>query len=90
MLETVARLLKRHIVIFVAFKNQPLNNLAETEPTETADISRAVIAKQLLSERDLVLAKLTRMGVDVIDVDPDTLNTDLVNSYLALKRKGAI
>ena len=90
MLETVARLLKRHIVIFVAFKNQPLTELSETDPKETADISRAVIAKGLLSERELVLAKLTRMGVDVIDVNPDTLNTDLVNSYLALKRKGAI
>lgn len=90
MLETVARLLKRHIVIFVAFKNQPLTDLAEVQPIETADISRAVIAKNLLSERELVLAKLMRMGVDVIDVDPNTLNTDLVNAYLTLKRKGAI
>jgi uncharacterized protein (DUF58 family) len=90
MLETVARLLKRHIVIFVAFKNQPLTELSETEPKETVDISRAVIAKGLLSERELVLTKLARMGVDVIDVDPDTLSTDLVNTYLALKRKGAI
>ncbi len=90
MLETVARLLKRHIVIFVAFKNQPLSDLTHVVPQETADISRAVIANTLLSERDLVLAKLARMGVDVIDADPDTLNTDVVNAYLALKRKGAI
>ena len=90
MLETVARLIKRHLVIFVAFKNQPLATLSHTQPETAEDISRAVIAQSLLSERDIVLAKLRRMGVDVINADPDTLNTEIVNHYLALKQKGAI
>ena len=90
MLETVARLIKRHLVIFVAFKNQPLNELAQQSPNNIDDVSRAVIAQSLLSERDIVLAKLRRMGVDVIDADPDTLNTEIVNHYLMLKQRGAI
>jgi len=79
MLETVARLIKRHLVIFVAFKNQPLNELAQQAPINIDDVSRAVIAQSLLSERDIVLAKLRRMGVDFIDADPNTLNTEIVN-----------
>lgn len=90
MLETVARLIKRHLVIFVAFKNQPLGKLTEQRPANIEDISRAVIAQTLLSERDIVLAKLMRMGVDVIDADPNTLNTEIINRYLMLKQKGAM
>ena len=90
MLETVARLIKKHIVIFVAFRNQPLSALTEAQIESPDDISRAVIAQGLLSERDIVLAKLAHMGVNVIDADPDTLNADVVNRYLEMKRRGAI
>lgn len=90
MLETVARLIKRHLVIFVAFQNQPLSKLAEKNPENIEDISHAVIAQTLLSERKVVLAKLMRMGVDVIDADPNTLNTEVINRYFMLKQKGAM
>lgn len=90
MLETVARLLKKHVVIFVAFRNQPLGALTQTSPETPEDITRAVIAQSLLSERDIVMAKLARMGVDVIDADPNTINAEVVNRYLEMKRRGAI
>lgn len=90
MLETVARLIKKHIVIFVAFRNQPLGALTRAHIKSSDDISRAVIAQGLLSERDIVLAKLAHMGVDVIDADPNTLNADVVSRYLEMKRRGAI
>ncbi len=90
MLESMTRLIKRHVVIFVAFRNQPLEKLAQQNPDTSDDISQAVIAQSLLSEREIVLAKLERMGVDVIDADPNTLNIDIVNRYLDLKGKGVI
>jgi uncharacterized protein (DUF58 family) len=90
MLESVMRLIKKHVIIFVAFQNQPLEDLARQKPDTPDDVSRAVIAQSLLSERDIVLAKLERMGVDVIDADPNTLNIDIVNRYLDLKGKGVI
>jgi len=90
MLETVARLLKRHLIIFVAFRNQPLSDLTTKTVETPSDISQAVIAQNILSERSLVLTRLRRMGVDVLDADPNSLNTDIVNRYLALKAKGAL
>ena len=90
MLETVARLLKRHLIIFVAFRNQPLSDLTTQTVTTPADMSQAVIAQNILFERNLVLTKLRRMGVDVLDADPNTLNIDIVNRYLALKARGAL
>lgn len=90
MIETIARLIKKHIVIFVAFRNQPLGALTQAPIEGPDDISRAVIAQGLLSEREIVLTKLAHMGVDVIDADPNSLNSDVVNHYLEMKRRGLI
>ena len=90
MIENMGRLLRRHIVIFVAFRDEALENLVKSEPKETDDISRAVIAENLIRERDLVIARLQRMGVHIIDVDPDKISGAILNKYLELKRRGAV
>ena len=43
-----------------------------------------------MRERDLVLKRLIRMGVNVIDADPATLNMKVLNTYLILKARNAI
>lgn len=90
MIENMGRLLRRHIVIFVAFRDEALENLLQVTPRETDDISRAVIAENLMLERDLVIARLQRMGVHIIDVDADKINNAVLNKYLELKRRGAV
>jgi len=90
MIENMGRLLRRHIVIFVAFRDEALENLLQTKPEETDDISRAVIAENLMRERDLVIARLQRMGVHIVDVDPDKISNAILNKYLELKRRGAV
>lgn len=90
MIENMGRLLRRHIVIFVAFRDEALEELLQTTARETDDISRAVIAENLMRERDLVIARLQRMGVHIIDVDADKISNSVLNKYLQLKRRGAI
>lgn len=90
MIENMGRLIRRHIVIFVAFRDEALDNLLQTTPTEPDDISRAVIAENLMRERDLVIARLQRMGVHIVDVDADKINNAVLNKYLELKRREAI
>lgn len=90
MIENMGRLLRRHIVIFVAFRDEALEALVQTSPEETDDISRAVIAENLMRERDLVIARLQRMGVHIIDVDADKISNAVLNKYLELKRRGAV
>jgi len=90
MIENMGRLLRRHIVIFVAFRDEALENLVQTTPKETDDISRAVIAENLMRERDLVIARLHRMGVHIIDVQADKISNAILNKYLELKRREAI
>ncbi len=87
MIENVARLLKTHLVLFVVFRDEELEGLIEAEPLSPDDVSRAVIADALMRERDLVITRLKRMGVEVLDTPVKSLGPDLLSRYLDLKRR---
>ncbi len=90
MVENMGRLLKRHIVIFVAFRNTALDQLIATPARLPEEAAASVIGDGLMHERDLVLARLQRMGVNVIDAHADTLNMAVLNTYFNLKARNAI
>lgn len=87
MVENVARLARRHMIVFVAFHDEELETLRGAEPTSPDDVSRAVIAHQLLRERSLVLARLRRLGVFIVDAPPERLGVELVRAYDELRRR---
>jgi uncharacterized protein (DUF58 family) len=87
MIENVGRLLRTHLVMFVVFRDEALESLVEQEPHTPEDVSRAVIAGSLLKQRELVISRLSRMGVRIVDAPLDQLPTTLVNSYLDAKRR---
>jgi uncharacterized protein (DUF58 family) len=87
MVENMARLLKRHLVLFVIFRDQELEGLAGAEPVEPEDVSRAVVAGALLRERELVVAKLRRLGVHVLETPVERLGPALLDAYVDLKRR---
>jgi len=86
MVENMKRLLARHLVLFIAFRDEELESMALAEPAETADVSRAVLADGMLRERELVTTKLKRLGVNVIDVPVDKIGAGLIDAYLTVKR----
>ena len=90
MVENMTRLLKRHIVIFVAFRNTALDQLITQDALTPEDAAASLIGDGLMRERDVVLRRLERMGVNVIDADADTLNMKVLNTYLVLKARNAI
>lgn len=87
MLENVAQLLKRHIVLFVVFRDEELESMRGAEPESARDASCSVIADKLLKERDLVMARLRQMGVEIVDAPVDRLGTGVISAYLALKQR---
>ena len=90
MVENIARLLKRHIVIFVAFRNTALDKLITQNAQTPKEAAASVIGDGLMRERDIVLKRLERMGVNVIDANADTLNMKVLNTYMLLKARNAI
>lgn len=87
MLENVGRLVKKHVVLFVSFRDEELETMAATEPERTRDVSRAVVAASLLRHREAVLNRLRRMGVEVVDAPADRVRPSLLNAYLDIKRR---
>ena len=85
MIENLGRLLKTHHVLFVALEDEELLSL-ERAPVATAqDVSKAVLAGALARERDLVIARLRRMGVEILHTPLDRLGPNLLARYVALK-----
>jgi uncharacterized protein (DUF58 family) len=87
MLESLGRLLKRHLVLFVVMRDEELEGLAAAAPETPEDVSRAVVAATLLRERDTVIARLRRMGAHIVDAPTGEVGPELVNAYLELKRR---
>lgn len=87
MLDTITRLTSRHLVLFATFEDAALETMVDAPPDTPNAISRAVIADTLLSERDLVLRRLQRLGVQVIETTPDRFGSNLVSRYLDIKQR---
>lgn len=87
MIETTGRLIKRHLVLFVVMRDQELEALVTAPPETPEDVSRAVVAATLLRERDLVLARLRRLGAHIVEAPAERIGPEVLNAYLDLKRR---
>ena len=87
MLRQVQTLAQKHLILFVLMRDVELEDMAAAAPDTTADVSRAVVAASLLRERKIVIARLQRLGVHVVEAPYERLGTDLVNAYLDLKKR---
>ena len=87
MVESVGRLTRTHLVLFVVFRDEELESLVAAEPIEADDASRAVIAQSLLRQREVVVGRLRRLGVQIVEAPAAALGPALVNAYLDIKRR---
>ncbi len=90
MLDNLKRLLKRHLVLFVVLQDEELLGLARREPIEAADVSRSVTAAALLRERDVVLVRLKRLGVQLVEAPVEAVGPAVINAYLDIKRRNLL
>lgn len=90
MVENLQRLARRHLVLFVATRDPNLERVADARPDDVRDVHRAVVANQLDRERDVVVERLRRSGVHCIDVAPEQVSIEMLNSYLDIKRREMI
>ncbi len=90
MVESVQRLVRHHLVIFVTMVDTELEELTTTEPETLGDVAVAVNADALARQRQLVLQRLKRLGVNVIEAPHQTIGYRLIDLYLETKRTEAI
>lgn len=90
MIESIGRLVSRHVVLFVTMADEELETLSAADPDDMEVLSMAVAADGLLRQRALVTRRLRQIGVDVVEAPWRQIGTRLIDAYLAIKRSGAI
>jgi uncharacterized protein (DUF58 family) len=83
-------LIKRHVVLFVVMRDADLAAMMGTEPLDPRDVTRAVAAAALVDEQRKVMARLRRLGLNVIEADHHQIGLQLVAAYIAIKAKGRL
>lgn len=87
MIEASARLLTRHLVLFVVMQDEELEAMVAADPAEPADVTRAVVAAGLLREREVVIARLRRLGAHIVEAPAARIGPALINAYVDLMRR---
>lgn len=90
MLDNLTRLARRHVLIFVSMRDPSTAELAARRPEEVLDVHHAVVAYDLLLEREKVIRRLRRLGIFCIDAPPRAIGPELLNRYLEIKRRELI
>ncbi|WP_208977940.1 DUF58 domain-containing protein [Labrenzia sp. 011] len=90
LIENIAILARRHLLIFVTIRDPELEALVETPPEDLNGAATLVAANQSIHERRLVLERLTRMGVTIVDAKPEAVTARLISTYLEIKARELI
>ncbi|AGH50555.1 hypothetical protein G432_14180 [Sphingomonas sp. MM-1] len=90
MLRAAAGLLDRHLVLFVVLEDRELVDIAAAEPHDPDDVTRAVMAAELLRERRIVITRLRHSGFHVLESPHDRVGLRLVDYYVDLKRRNLL
>jgi len=88
MIRAAGRLVRQHRLLCVVLKDTELEGVERMEPGEPADLVRTNVAAELLRDRRLVIARLQRMGVDVVEVAHDRVSSGVLDAWLAIKKAG--
>lgn len=90
MLENAARLARKHLLVFAVFEDTDLKRIAHQRPRDASDITRAVIADQLLTNRKMVHNRLRKIGVEVLEAPANQFSGALLSKYLEITRQERI
>ena len=90
LVENLQLMSKRHVVVFVTFKDPLLQRLRDGVPGTFDNIAKAVIADDFQRERSAVLGRMERAGVHCLETTVRDLSSSLLNRYIMIKQKGLL
>jgi uncharacterized protein (DUF58 family) len=90
-LQAATNLLKRrHLVLVASLREAAVDEAIEGDVADFGDALRVAAAHDYLRHREKSLELLRAMGIASVDVQPKALSLELVNTYLAIKARGAL
>ncbi len=90
MVEHLGHLARRHLVVFVALDDPAIEECMAAVPKSAFDLAATVVAGGLRHDRERVLRRLRRMGIDVVHGPPGPAALQALARYIHIKRRGLI
>lgn len=90
MVESLGRLVDKHLVLFVTIADSELENVIDANPDDLNDLAQSVTAGGLAHQRAIVLQRMRQMGIDVIEAPWNQIGYQLIDKYLQIKGQEAI
>ncbi|RJS27131.1 DUF58 domain-containing protein [Corallococcus sp. H22C18031201] len=84
------RLARRHVPLCLSVKDTALQKLLATPPPSAEEAFQHAVASELLADREVLKARVSQGGVQMLDVQPDELHLAAVNRYLDIKARGVL
>lgn len=86
----LARLNRRHLVLFAALRTPLLSRVVHSETTSIRQGARQAVALGLLRDRGRALHSLRHGGVHILDVEPRQLTLPLINQFIELRKRNLL
>lgn len=86
----IGLLARRHVPLCVVLADPETTRLAATPPTSSTALYERTVADRLLDERRTILDTMRRGGALTLDVPADRVGPEVIDTYRALKRRGAL
>ena len=86
MVGSLARLLVKHAGLFVVFRDEDVEQIADTEPRTGRSIARSIVAGAMRRERQAAFDQLTRLGARLAEIRPKDATAALLSRYMRMKR----
>jgi uncharacterized protein (DUF58 family) len=87
-LSTLAR---RHCVLLVGLRDRLLREVEQAAPEVAGlDVYRRLVLRDLDMARGAALARITRLGVQTLDLDPAHISAPLLDRYLEIREAGLL
>ncbi|MDR1395621.1 MAG: DUF58 domain-containing protein, partial [Deltaproteobacteria bacterium] len=90
LIESLHLLTRRHMVIFVTAADPLLAALEAKRPQSCLDLASAVLAGRFATTREIVLERITRLGVHCLEAPSGQITAALLNRYLLIKQRGLL
>lgn len=78
---------RRHVVVVISLKDPLLEQVASGPANDRRDVCQVLAARHLAEERTARVRQLIKAGVQVLEVDADSITIDAINAYMAIKMR---
>lgn len=90
MVDILARMARRHLVLFVTLKDPILAEAVDRRPSDRRLLAEAVVADEIARERRIVFDRLSALGVQCLEAPHEAAAQQAVERYLALTAREMI